>query len=59
MIAAAVNCFVMDPISKWVRHLDGAPSASSFEASYAIDTTRLTPQEVAASILATIRKNRA
>jgi hypothetical protein len=42
-----------------LRHLDGAPSASSFEASYAIDTTRLTPQEVAASILATIRKNRA
>jgi hypothetical protein len=42
-----------------LRRLNDAPSASSFEQSCAIDTTRLTPREVAASILATIRKSRA
>ncbi|HXM06132.1 MAG TPA: AAA family ATPase [Candidatus Acidoferrum sp.] len=41
-----------------LRHLHDAPT-SSLEESYVIDTTRLTPREVAASILATIRKGRA
>lgn len=42
-----------------LQHLPVAPSASSFEQTYAIDTTRLTPQEVAASILVAVRKGRA
>jgi hypothetical protein len=41
-----------------LQHLDAAPTAASFDDSYAVDTTRLTPRTVAASIVATIRKSR-
>lgn len=42
-----------------LQHVHEAPSVASFEGTYVIDTTRLTPREVAASILATIENGRA
>jgi hypothetical protein len=41
-----------------LEHLGDAPTATSFLRTNAIDTTRLTPQDVAASILAAIETKR-